>query len=453
MKYKWKQALIVLLLTVSMMLSMPAVGVMAADGDDPAGGSGDPATEENWLEKKSTLTILPSGNSIFKTDLLANGNIVYDIYRVAGAAPVSSVMTYMFTQLDSSPFDLAELGLNITSYEGLHGLDVDTWRSYADIVGRFVLEKVLTDDTSDDIAPTLTLAPDASAELDSGLYLIIAHSSNLEGKNYVKLDGSTILGSIVNTSEYDYTFGPELIALPSPLETIPNTDPNADPPSGGTGGSGGAGGFDPTNPFTTASGLGEWSYNVTATLKPVREVCYGDLLISKTLAKYNTTDETLDDVNGYETDPVSFVFHLEWYKENDDGSVLEGDDYLMYTFTATGEKHTFYEGRFPVGTHIRVTEVYPGSGYKLTSDKVVGSLDGDFVIVPRVEYKDQDNDGTIDEVENDPLTASFTNEIDNEQVKGYGILNQYSITNNNNYISWTGVNTGDSADSDAAGNG
>ena len=65
MKYKWKQALIVLLLTVSMMLSMPAVGVMAADGDDPAGGSGEPATEENWLEKKSTLTILPSGNSIF----------------------------------------------------------------------------------------------------------------------------------------------------------------------------------------------------------------------------------------------------------------------------------------------------------------------------------------------------------------------------------------------------
>ena len=100
----------------------------------------------------------------------------------------------------------------------------------------------------------------------------------------------------------------------------------------------------------------------------------------------------------------------------DEGS---GDAILMLTFTEMGVKYSLIEGVIPVGAKVKVEEIYTGAGYVNTTPLAVGGLGDDnttFVIL-------------APEDDNAPLTATFADKCDNELIKGYGILNQYSYDN------------------------
>ncbi len=393
MKYKWKHRLIVWILTLALMLTLPVAALAEGETPDPDPDP-DPAPSETStaldLTRKVKLTIAPGPSSMTGTEhptRLPAANVVYDVYKVAEAVKETGMESYHF-QLETAFDGILPTGTDISSYDGLAEMDNAKWHEIA----MAAAAKVFGGSFSG--IPAVSASPAADTmELGAGLYLVIARSSNLTDEaDYVKwdedTDPKTLIGTIARSAEYEYTFAPELIALPAAREEIPAV---ADPD------------------YITGN---DWYYTVSAMLKPQEEIRYGDLKVVKDLIVYNTNAGT--------TDPVSFVFRVEWQKINDIGQDEgTGDAILMLTFTEMGVKFSLIEGVIPVGAKVKVEEIYTGAGYVNTTPLVVGGLGDDnttFVIL-------------APEDDNAPLTATFADKCENELIKGYGILNQYSYNN------------------------
>ena len=401
MKYKWKHRLIVWILTVALMLTLP----VAAMADEPPMESPDPAPSETStaldLTKTVDLTIAPGPPSMTGSEhptRLPAANVVYDVYKVAAVEKETGMESYHF-QLEPAFEGILPSGMDISTYTGLKAMDNAKWHKIAMEAAAKIFGGSFTG------SPVVSASPAATTlTLNAGLYLVIARSSNLTAEaDYVKwdedTDPKTLIGTIARSDEYEYTFAPELIALPAAREEIPAVFPgDADPD------------------YITGN---DWFYEVSAMLKPQEEIRYGDLKVVKDLIVYNTNAGT--------TDPVSFVFRVKWEKINDvnedEGS---GSAILMLTFTGTGVKSSLLEGKIPVGAEVTVEEIYPGSGYKNTGIIIAPDTTPHVILAP--ENADA------------PLTWTFNNECENELIKGYGILNQYSYENGG----WTVDNTHDS---------
>lgn len=394
MKYKWKHRLIVWILTIALMLTLPVAAL--ADGETPdPNPDPDPAPSETStaldLTKTVDLTIAPGPPSMTGSEhptRLPAANVVYDVYKVAKAVKETGMESYHF-QLEPAFEGILPSGMDISTYTGLKAMDNAKWHEIAMAAAAKIFGGSFTGSPVVSTADTMTL--------DAGLYLVIARSSNLTDEaDYVKwdedTDPKTLIGTIARSAEYEYTYAPELIALPAAREEIPAVFPGDADPNYITG--------------------NDWYYTVSAMLKPQEEIRYGDLKVVKDLIVYNTNAST--------TDPVSFVFRVNWQKINDIGQDEgTGDAILMLTFTGTGVKSSLIEGVIPVGAKVKVEEIYTGAGYVNTTPLVVGGLgedNTDFVIL-------------APEDDNAPLTATFADKCDNEQIKGYGILNQYSYDN------------------------
>lgn len=178
----------------------------------------------------------------------------------------------------------------------------------------------------------------------------------------------------VVTTNYTYTFTPYLVSLP-------------------------------TNNYYS-NGNDTWIYDLTDTnaigLKPEEHARYGDLKINKTLANHNATTGK----------KATFVFKIEITPlKGKTETRIESLD-----FEAAGDSSVIIT-KIPAGAKVKVTEVYSGASYKLTS-----ANDQTATIVAT------DRGST-----NTPASVSFTNDIDDNMNGGYGVKNNFKLDENGQY--------------------
>ena len=174
----------------------------------------------------------------------------------------------------------------------------------------------------------------------------------------------------VVTTNYTYTFTPYLVSLP-------------------------------TNNYYS-NGNDNWIYDLTATnaigLKHEEHARYGDLIINKRLKNHNATTGK----------KATFVFQIEINKTE---TRIESLD-----FEAAGDSSVTIT-KIPAGAKVKVTEVYSGASYKLTS-----ANDQPATIVAT------DRGST-----NTPASVSFTNDVDDNMNGGYGVRNNFKLDENGQY--------------------
>lgn len=180
----------------------------------------------------------------------------------------------------------------------------------------------------------------------------------------------------VVTDNYTYTFAPSMVSLP--------------------------------NNYYGDGGSDTWVYNLTGenavTLKPEQHERFGDLIIKKTLDKLNTTSST----------KATFVFQIDLTKE--DGTTLRKVEAI--DFTAGGTESVKLTG-LPAGATVKVSEVYSGASYTLTSDATVETQ-----ITANDEYS----------AEGAPTAeVSFINKADGRTNGGYGVVNHFELDENGQY--------------------
>ena len=128
----------------------------------------------------------------------------------------------------------------------------------------------------------------------------------------------------VQSAEYTYRFLPYLVSLPD-------------------------------NHYYRGTGDDEWIYDANVSLKPGREMRYGNLEIRKTLGSYNET------LGG-----ATCIFQIEAKK----GDTVYYSDVKSIVFDAAGTKSIMIEGKIPAGAEVTVTEVYSGASYEAVSPTV-----------------------------------------------------------------------------------
>lgn len=176
----------------------------------------------------------------------------------------------------------------------------------------------------------------------------------------------------VVTTNYTYTFTPYLVSLP-------------------------------TNNYYS-NGNDTWIYDLTDTnaigLKPEEHARYGDLKINKTLANHNATTGK----------KATFVFKIEITPlKGKTETRIESLD-----FEAAGDSSVTIT-KIPAGAKVKVTEVYSGASYKLTS------------------ANDQTTKIIATDEKGAPVSVSFTNDIDDNMNGGYGIRNNFKLDENGQY--------------------
>lgn len=216
-------------------------------------------------------------------------------------------------------------------------------------------QKLLKDSVKPTTTVTLAAGTGSLADLATGLYLVDTPE--------------------VVTTNYTYTFTPYLVSLP-------------------------------TNNYYS-NGNDDWIYALTDTnaigLKPEEHARYGDLVINKTLENHNATTGK----------KATFVFQIKIkpLKSNKTETRIESLD-----FEAAGESSVTIT-KIPAGAAVKVTEVYSGANYKLTS-----ANDQTTTIVAT-------DRGTT----NTPASVSFTNDINNNMNGGYGVKNNFKLDEYDQY--------------------
>ena len=320
-------------------------------------GAGQAAAEAPDPDRPVSLTVCPGPDTMTAlSEAAENGAVTVDVYRTADLKP-DGAGGITFVPADGVTFSRA-----LDSHEVLEKLDLSAWMQLAQDAAESIL---IPEQPPVDPEQDLT-------SLDSGLYLLVAHSTDLSGKQYVSRDVSNALITTAEADGNTYAWYPELIVLPS---TVPET---------------GAEGI--RVPVSTA---GDWQYSITAVLKPSVSARFGDLCITKILPVYETTT------------PATFVFRVQAVMGGEEEEQIVYDDVCSLTFDSAGRKTYRIAGRIPVGASVTVTEIYAGAGYSLKA--AAGSSQTLTIAPPELETAE----------------AVFENAYDAEHVNGYGILNQF----------------------------
>lgn len=286
-----------------------ALGLIAA-----VPGLGGVARADSVTGEKCSLTIAPGGEELSAD--LEKADVVVDIYKVADAVDIEGQDSYTFAFLDG--YEALE-----DSYK--KNPDNAAWRRMAQTAAKYALQGGEPLRRGNPVNQRI-------GDLSCGLYLLIARGADIKDyQTTVKNeDGTEDIVTIARSGSNSYTFAPELIALPSKQITDENGDV-----------------------VNTTGGNSPWIYDMSVTLKPSKEDRLGSLEIVKNLLTYSVND------------PAVFVFQVE---AELDGKVVYSDIVTM-TFTEAGQKKVLLENKIPIGAQVKVTEVYSGASYKITSAK------------------------------------------------------------------------------------
>lgn len=367
-----------------MMLVGACVGKPMVSGAAPA----DPVD----VTKDCSLTVSPvDASDPEKADYLTDmekTHITLELYKVAGAEAVAGYDTYQF--VPESAYD----GLGLSEYSGLQELTVSEWKVLAQDAARIALSEDSTQQpAASEAIEGVAEATLSGAEMQAGLYLLVARDTNLTREQYVKtvkVDGADEetaseqekLVTIANSEQYEYMFEPQLVALPTKQADADGVISTANP--------------------------GPWLYEEHVYLKSGREPRYAPLTIVKTLRTYETVEGTIE--------PVTFVFRVV--------ATLAGEEVYnevtSLTFTEPGTGRTTLE-RIPATATVTVTEIYNGLSYTQS----VPSGNGPVVLENISAEAGSSN------------TADFENVYNNNRTHGHGIKNQFVYSAESGGWEWT----------------
>lgn len=400
---RWRPVAI-LLAAVLMVLSIPLGGKPAFAVD---------------LDQNCSLTVSP-GSALLAEDL-ATANVVIDLYRVADAVPVTGYDTYDW-QLNAG-FD----GVVITK-------DIDSagWKTAAQAAADAVLGKAPEGKTAWDPSDSIAKVPaelvysgnlpnTPITGLKAGLYLIIAHGSDIKeyavdaaaaGATDAADAGDTTAAdpaavaagtvTIAHSKTYEYKFAPELISLPTKAS-------------------------DSTVPSNTADNV-PWIYDATAMLKPSQEYRVGALDIVKTLVTYEEREKnTAERTGGGNTvikDDATFIFDVSVYENEEayrNGAAPDVyHDQVSITFNSYGTKRVHID-ELPVDSYAVVTEIYPEEKSGV----------GHYYLI------EKDGEKTI--VANETVEATFRNDYNNENTGGGSVTNKFTYKADESKWGWEQV--------------
>lgn len=357
MKKRWICLLTAVMLSAGVCMAEP-VASDAAPLEEDAGG---------FVAGKCSLIVNPEDPDKAEADRfgedLKEAEVVIDLYQVAKAVKVKGYDTYSY---QVNP----DYGLSIPEYP--EGGD---WEKLAQQAAEAAIKK---GDASDTLVKSGVPAGE-KADLDAGLYLVIARGSSLtDAEDYLTEitqkeeetgDETTTYATVAYSKKNAYLFAPQLISLPT-------KEADAD------------GVINTANP-------GDWIYDLSVNLKPEQTARFGSLEIVKTLSTYETEEGIQE--------PVTCVFEVT-------GTLGEETVYSnveSITFTAAGQESAVLD-RIPAGASVTVREVYSGSSYELT-------VPGDRSTVIAAD---------------DVVSVNFENTYTREQKKGHGIKNQFVYDEN-----------------------
>ena len=309
------------------------------------------------LDRDCSLTI--SAGSMMLEEL-PDANVEIDLYRVADAIPVPGYDTYEWQV--NEPF--ASRGITIDK-----NIDNAGWRELAIKAADIVLGEAPEDKTEWDPSDSINNAipdeikemghaPDTKIEpLEPGLYLILAHGSDIAEYATTDTSAAPAAGSTGNTAataggtvtiarskHYLFKFSPELISIP-------------------------ARSMDSKQPSNTADREG-WYYDAAAVLKPSQSPRLGNLKIEKDLLDYAQREKTTDGETRLIKDPATVVFDVSVYSSEEEYDPSKPGENRIYhnnvsvVFDAYGKKSVLIEN-LPAYSYAVVKEVYAGQAYTI----------------------------------------------------------------------------------------
>lgn len=359
MKRRWISVLTALMLAVVWGVTAPMAGTAAPLEAD----------ENGFVAGSCSLTVYSEDPNKEETggfgEDLAGAGVVVDLYQIARAVKTPGYDTYHYELLPE--YDLEIPG----TVEGEVRQSAENWETLAQQAAAMVLDE---ENPGTAVSGSGAPAGTGISDLDAGLYLVVAHGSDLTGiseyktevrqKDAVSEEEISQIATIAHSGQYTYAFLPQLVSLPA--------KPANEEGAGNT-----------ANP-------GEWVFDVTVNLKPEQSSRYGALEIVKILSEYETMGGT--------EESATFVFEVT-------GRINEEEVYSnveSITFTAAGQESVVLD-RIPAGAEVIVTEVYSGSSYRLTVPGERSAVVG------------------ADEV----ASVTFENEYDGRRTNGHGIKNQF----------------------------
>ena len=388
MNHKAKRVL-TLVLFAALLLSLPVIGASAANLEFDTSGT-DPDVPPLCIGPNTALSFIVGPNTTdaeyFKD--IKGAKVQVDLYKVADAVHEAKGenhgATYVFDTTSYTTFGLSGLD----TYEKLSALDNDAWRAKAQAAAQAMFAgtlptPIVLDATEDGVTASATVSP--------GLYLVIAHGSDLtDPADYVEtVDGT--LTTIANSALYKYSYYPELLALPTTTGTMgveiagtTTTDPTVE-----------FGYIDTEGKRQTevSTAGGNWQTALTAMLKPVREYRFGNVTVVKNVDGLQP---------GYR---VSFSFRV---MTRDDKNTVIFDEYYMITLP--GKNSFDIDGKIRVGATVTVEEVDDGANY----------TGGMLAPVSQVVPVPIDANGN-----RQAITFTAYDEHDDVVVNGYGVENTF----------------------------
>lgn len=320
-------------------LTVPAlrVPVRAVDLEKGAGGY-------------SVTVKVPDGSY----EELKTANVVVDYVKIADASPMEGYDAYTLAFTDA----YAELGtkygieLNLTKEDILDGADESQfeakYKEYSENLAQKALETALTlkdvreDDGTGSNLGTVTDLSEGKKKIafdEPGMYLVFPHGEQKddESKDAYKrtvTDGDvTTLATVAYSDTKVYTFSPIIVTIPEKADEGGNYTHNTGAP-------------------------GEWVYDLEVNVKATEEPRYTKLVIEKDLTNI---EQRTDLVN---LDDVTCVYQVE-------GTIGTKNVYshtVSIVLDAAGKKSVTLD-RIPIGATVKVTEVYTGAEYELTSEE------------------------------------------------------------------------------------
>lgn len=407
----------------------------------------------------------PEGAVSFGDDL-NQANVLVDIYKVADAEKISGYDSY--TYVFQSPYrNLEEAKSLLTKLEQSRNsspkksdtdrtdgeLKASDWQALAQAVAKEILGDGKDKQPAENIQAYINSVAitdelkNKVSMLDTGLYLIIAKGSGMDGpEDYrVRMQGKSHtsemdgdIATIANSDNYTYIFAPQLISLPMRDGDVRGDNPESE-----------NGPLPDLNDDYMTSDLGSWVYDLNVYLKPVRVMRYGSLEISKKLQVYESEEDVLlpeeggsEPVDGSigQDEKTTFVFKATWNDPNDGGKQKSRVDSLTFPIIKDGKKiydWQLYMDGIPVGTEVTVEEIYSGASYEIVGSKTqkvtigrgteniqngIAILDEKDAVVKIVSQGADDSEGKRTEV---GASVAFTNTYNRNQRKGYGINNEF----------------------------